>query len=105
MNMMIYYYIGFFYELFIGNFGIKEMLVFLFEVFFFNWNLKKEKLIIIYEKEEDVYGISINYLNGGYGDIKYVFILLYIYELFCDVYFKFMREFFIYIEEYFIEGC
>ncbi len=104
-NMTIHHYIGSPYELPTGNFGTKETLVPLSEASPFNRNPKKEKLITIYEKEEDAYGISINYLNGGYGDIKHVFTLPYIYELSCDVHPKSMRELFTYIEEHLIEGC
>ncbi|MBA9037186.1 hypothetical protein HNP21_000275 [Bacillus aryabhattai] len=104
-SMTVHHYIGSPYELPTGSFGIKEKLVTLSEVSSFNRNPKKEKLITIYEKEEDAYGISINYLTDGYSDIKHVFTLSYIYELSCDVHPKSMRELFTYIEEHLIEGC
>ncbi|MEH6882088.1 hypothetical protein COK01_06100 [Priestia megaterium] len=103
--MTVHHYIGSPYELPTGSFGIREKLVTLSEVSSFNRNPKKEKLITIYEKEEDAYGISINYLTDGYSDIKHVFTLSYIYELSCDVHPKSMRELFTYIEEHLIEGC
>ena len=58
--MTVHHYIGSPYELPTGSFGIKEKLVTLSEVSSFNLNPNKEKLITIYEKEEDAYGISIN---------------------------------------------
>jgi hypothetical protein len=63
--MTIHHYIGSPYELPTGSFGIKETLVPLSEVSPFNRNQKKDKLITIYEKEEDAYGISINHLTDG----------------------------------------
>ena len=104
-NMTVHHYIGSPYELPTGSFGIKEKLVPLSEISPFNRNQKKEKLITIYKKEEDAYGISINYLTDGYSDIKHVFTLPYIYELSCDVHPKSMRKLFTYIEEHLIEGC
>jgi len=104
-NMTVHHYIGSPYELPTGSFGTKETLVPLPEVSLFNRNQKKDKLITIYEKEEDAYGISINYLNDGYSDIENAFTLPYIYELSCDVHSKSIRELFTYIEEYLIEGC
>jgi len=104
-NMTVHHYIGSPYELPIGSFGTKETLVPLSEISPFNRNQKKEKLITIYKKEEDAYGISINYLTDGYSDIKHVFTLPYIYELSCDVHPKSMRKLFTYIEEHLIEGC
>ncbi|GAB1774690.1 hypothetical protein ABEU98_19140 [Priestia megaterium] len=101
-SMTVHHYIGSPYELPTGSFGIREKLVTLSEVSSFNRNPKKEKLITIYEKEEDAYGISINYLTDGYSDIKHVFTLSYIYELSCDVHPKSMRELFTYIEEHLI---
>lgn len=79
--MTVHHYIGSPYELPTGSFGTKETLVPLSEVSSFNRNSKKEKIITIYEKEEDAYGISVNRLTDGYSDIKHVFTLPYIYEL------------------------
>lgn len=104
-NMTVHHYIGSPYELPTGSFGIKETLVPLPEVSLFNRNQKREKLITIYEKEEDAYGISVNRLTNGYSDIKHVFTLPYIYELSCDTHPKSIRELFTYIEEQLIEGC
>ncbi|MED4023141.1 hypothetical protein [Priestia aryabhattai] len=85
--MTVHHYIGSPYEFPTGSFGIKE------------------KLITIYEKEEDAYGISVNRLIDGYSDIKHVFTLPYVYELSCDPHPKSIRELFTYIEEQLIEGC
>ncbi|MED3879726.1 hypothetical protein [Priestia megaterium] len=103
--MTVHHYIGSPYELPTGSFGIKEKLVPLSEVSPFNRNQKKEKLLTIYEKEEDAYGIGINHLTEGYSDVKHVFTLPYIYELSCDVHPKSIRELFTYIEEQLVEGC
>ncbi|MEH7329984.1 hypothetical protein CN330_19660 [Priestia megaterium] len=103
--MTVHHYIGSPYELPTGSFGTKETLVPLSEISPFNRNQKKEKPITIYKKEEDAYGISINYLTDGYSDIKHVFTLPYIYELSCDTHPKSIRELFTYIEEQLIEGC
>ncbi|RDZ13484.1 hypothetical protein C3744_15755 [Priestia megaterium] len=103
--MTIHHYIGSLYELPTGSFGIKETLVPLSEVSPFNRNQKKDKLITIYKKEEDAYGISINHLTEGYSDIKHAFTLPYIYELSCHAHSKSIRELFTYIEEQLIEGC
>ena len=103
--MTVHHYIGSPYELPTGSFGIKEKLVLLSVVSPFNRNQKKEKLLTIYEKEEDAYGIGINHLTEGYSDVKHVFTLPYIYELSCDVHPKSIRELFTYIEEQLVEGC
>lgn len=104
-NMTTHHYIGSPYELPTGSFGTKETLVPLSEVSPFNQNQKKDKLITIYEKEEDAYGISINHLTDGYSDIEHAFTLPYIYEVSCDAHSKSIRELFTYIEEHLIEGC
>jgi hypothetical protein len=103
--MTIHHYIGSPYELPTGNFGTKETLAPLSEVFPFHRNQNRDKLITIYQKEEDAYGISVNRLTNGYSDIKHVFILPYVYELSCDPHPKSIRELFTYIEEQLIEGC
>ncbi|USL45049.1 hypothetical protein [Priestia megaterium] len=103
--MTIHHYIGSPYELPTGSFGTKETLVPLSKVASFDQNQKKDKLITIYEKEEDAYGISINRLTDGYSDIKHAFTLPYIYELSCDVHPKSIRELFAFIEKQLIEGC
>ncbi|MBE2974025.1 hypothetical protein [Priestia megaterium] len=103
--MTVHHYIGSPYELPTGSFGIKEKLVPLSEVASFDRNQRKAKLITLYEKEENAYGISINHLTEGYSDIKHAFTLPYIYELSCDAHSKSIRELFTYIEEQLIEGC
>ncbi|AXI32784.1 hypothetical protein CIB87_15575 [Priestia megaterium] len=103
--MTVHHYIGSPYELPIGSFGIKEKLVPLSKASSFNRNPKKDKLIKIYEKEEDAYGIRINRLTDGYSDIKHAFTLPYIYELSWDAHSKSIKELFTYIEEHLIEGC